>query len=117
MSENATNKKVYFIGGAEITNIKEIKIEHIKADIMEKDTDDIQWLIDTMETSVEKKKKGKVVMGEDGKPIMRAPTFIDVRNAFVAKYFPELAPKGKQKTDKMKDTLAELQAALAAKQG
>ena len=52
-------------------------------------------------------------VGEDGKPIMRDPTYIEIRNAFVDKYFPDLAPKGTTRTPNMiKNSIAELKALL-----
>ena len=52
-------------------------------------------------------------VGEDGKPIMRDPTYIEIRNAFVTKYFPDLAPKRKTtKSNMIKNSIAELKALL-----
>ena len=89
--------------------LKEIKMNFIKEYVMEQGKEDIQWLIDTIETEVDEKDK-------EGKPIKRNATYIDIRNAFARKYFPDLAPKGtSKKANMMKDTLAELQAALKKK--
>lgn len=74
---------------------------------MELGKKDAKWLMDFMKTEVEKKDK-------DGKKVMRVPTYIEVRNEFARKYFPDLAPKGTtRKASMMKDTLAELEAFLA----
>ena len=72
-------------------------------------TDRIRKVLEkyNMKTEVEKKDK-------DGKKVMRVPTYIEVRNEFARKYFPDLAPKGTtRKASMMKDTLAELEAFLA----
>lgn len=116
--KSATEKKVYTIGGEEVTELKQITLPMIKNHVMQLGDKDIQWLIDTIETKIEAKDKKtkETIIGEDGKPIMRKPTYIDIRNAFADEYFPDLAPKRTtQKADKLKDTLAELKAALENK--
>ena len=107
--KTATEKKVYTIGGEEVTDLKQITLPIIKRHVMELGKKDAKWLMDFMKTEVEKKDK-------DGKKVMRVPTYIEVRNEFARKYFPDLAPKGTtRKASMMKDTLAELQAALKKK--
>ena len=102
-----TKKKVYTIGGEEVTDLKQITLPIIKRHVMELGKKDAKWLFDFMKTEVEKKNK-------DGKKVMRVPTYIEVRNEFARKYFPDLAPKGTtKKATMMKDTLAELEAFLA----
>ena len=102
-----TKKKVYTIGGEEVTDLKQITLPIIKRHVMELGKKDAKWLMDLMKTEVEKKDK-------DGKKVMRVPTYIEVRNEFARKYFPDLAPKGTtKKATMMKDTLAELEAFLA----
>ena len=54
---------------------------------------------------------------KDGKDIKRKRSFLEIRNDFARRYFPDLAPKGTtKKAKKMKDILTELEAALADKQ-
>ena len=107
--KSTTEKKVYTIGGEEVTDLKQITLPIIKRHVMELGKKDAKWLMDFMKTEVEKKDK-------DGKKVMRVPTYIEVRNEFARKYFPDLAPKGTtRKASMMKDTLAELQAALKKK--
>ena len=104
-----TEKKVYTIGGEEVTDLKQITLPIIKRHVMELGKKDAKWLMDFMKKEVEKE-------GKDGKKVMRVPTYIEVRNEFARKYFPDLAPKGtSKKANMMKDTLAELQAALKKK--
>lgn len=91
-------------------SLKAITLDYMKSYVMEKGAEDIQWLIDTMEGEIDAKDK-------DGKDIKRKRSFIEIRNDFARKYFSDLAPKGTtKKNKKMKDTLAELQAALAKKE-
>ena len=105
--KSTTEKKVYTIGGEEVTDLKQITLPIIKRHIMELGKKDAKWLMDFMKTEVEKKDK-------DGKKVMRVPTYIEVRNEFARKYFPDLAPKGTTRhASKKKDTLAELEAFLA----
>ncbi len=105
--KSTTEKKVYTIGGEEVTDLKQITLPIIKRHVMELGKKDAKWLMDFMKTEVEKKDK-------DGKKVMRVPTYIEVRNEFARKYFPDLAPKGTTgKASMMKDTLAELEAFLA----
>ena len=105
--KSTTEKKVYTIGGEEVTDLKQITLPIIKRHIMELGKKDVKWYVDFAETEVEKKDK-------DGKKVMRVPTYIEVRNEFARKYFPDLAPKGTtRKASMMKVTLAELEAFLA----
>ena len=110
-----TEKKVYTIGGEEVTNIRQVKYPMIEAHVKSLGKKDIKWLVDFTETKVEdvEKETNKVKVGEDGKPIMRDPTYIEIRNAFVTKYFPDLAPKRKTtKSNMIKNSIAELKALL-----
>ena len=100
--KSTTEKKVYTIGGEEVTDLKQITLPIIKRHVMELGKKDAKWLMDFMKTD------------KDGKKVMRVPTYIEVRNEFARKYFPDLAPKGTiRKASMMKDTLAELEAFLA----
>ena len=113
--KSTTEKKVYTIGGEEVADLKQIKYSMIEAHVKSLGKKDIKWLVDFTETQVEDvdKKTGKVKVGEDGKPIMRDPTYIEIRNAFVTKYFPDLAPKRKTtKSNMIKNSIAELKALL-----
>lgn len=102
-----TEKKVYTIGGEEVTDLKQITLPMIKRHVKELGKKDAKWLVDFAKTEVEKK-------GKDGKKVMRVPTYIEIRNEFAHKYFPDLAPKGTTKKASMiKDTIAELEAFLA----
>ena len=104
--KSVTEKKVYKIGGEEVTDLKQITLPMIKAHVMSLGKKDAKWLMDFMKTEVEKKDK-------DGKKVMRVPTYIEVRNEFARKYFPGVAPKGTtKKANAMKETLAELKAFL-----
>ena len=105
--KSTTEKKVYKIGGEEVTDLKQITLPIIKRHVMELGKKDAEWYVEFAETEIEKK-------GKDGKKVMRVPTYIEVRNEFARKYFPDLAPKGTtRKASMMKDTLAELEAFLA----
>lgn len=113
--KSTTEKKTYIIGGEEIINIRQVKYPMIEEHVKSLGKKDIKWLVDFTETQVEDvdKKTGKVKVGEDGKPIMRDPTYIEIRNAFVTKYFPDLAPKRKTtKSNMIKNSIAELKALL-----
>lgn len=104
--KSATEKKVYKIGGEEVTDLKQITLPMIKAHVMSLGKKDVKWLADFMETKIVKD-------GKDGEKVKREPTYIDIRNAFAREYFPDLAPKGTaRKPNMMKDTLAELKAFL-----
>lgn len=105
--KTVTEKKVYTIGGEEVTDLKQITLPMIKRHAKELGKKDTKWLVDFMKTEVEKE-------GKDGKKVMRVPTYIEIRNEFARKYFPDLAPKGTTKKASMiKDTIAELEAFLA----
>ncbi len=83
--KSAVEKKVYTIGGVEVTDLKQITLSMIKRHVMEL-----------------------------GKKVMCLPSYVEVRNEFARKYFPDLAPKGTtKKASVMKETLAELKAFLA----
>ena len=85
-----------------ITNIKEINYDYIEEYVQQKGKDDIKWLIDLMETEVPPDKNGK----------KRHISFIEIRNAFVDKYMPEIKPKAKPKQPTMQDRIAKLKAKL-----
>lgn len=102
-----TEKKVYTIGGEEVTDLKQITLPIIERHVMELGKKDVKWYVDFAEKEVEKK-------GKDGKKVMRVPTYIEIRNEFARKYFPDLAPKGTtKKANAMKETLARMKAFLA----
>lgn len=91
-------------------SLKAITLDYMKSYVMEQEADDIQWLIKTMQEEIDAKDK-------DGNDIKRKRSFLEIRNDFAKRFFPDLAPKGTtKKNGKMKDTLAELEAALAKKQ-
>lgn len=93
--------KTYNIGGVVVTDIKEIKMPMMKIYVKTLGKEDAKWLIETIK---------KDFPNSDGSGKTHKATFIDVRNAFVRKYFPDLAPKGTtKKASVMKDTLAELE--------
>lgn len=86
----------------EIANIKEINFDYIEEYVQEKGEKDKQWLVDLWETEVPPDKNGK----------KRHISFIEIRNAFVDKYMPELKPKAKPKAPTMQDRIAKLKAKL-----
>lgn len=91
-------------------NLKAVTLDYMKSYVMEKEADDIQWLINTMQEEINAKDK-------DGKDIKRKRSFLEVRNDFARRYFPDLAPKGTtKKSGKTKEVLTELEAALEKKQ-
>lgn len=101
----------------EVKALSEITLDLIKDYVMKQGDDAMQWLVDTMTEEIDAKdKKGKPILDDDGNPTKRTRKYVEVRNAFAEKYFPQFAPKKTSpKPNKMKDTLAELQAALAKK--
>ncbi|MCI9425358.1 MAG: hypothetical protein HFF30_07315, partial [Flavonifractor sp.] len=101
--KSTTEKKVYTIGGEEVADLKQIKYSMIEAHVKSLGKKDIKWLIEFSETKVEdvEKETNKVKIGEDGKPIMRDPTYLEIRNAFATKYFPDLASKRITNTSNM----------------
>lgn len=91
-------------------NLKAVTLDYMKSYVMEKEADDIQWLINTMQEEINAKDK-------DGKDIKRKRSFLEVRNDFARRYFPDLAPQGTtKKSGKTKEVLTELEAALEKKQ-
>lgn len=105
--KSATEKKVYIIGGEEVTDLKQITLSMIERHVMELGKKDAEWYVKFAETKIEKE-------GKDGKKVKRVPTYIETRNEFARKYFPDLAPKGTtKKADAMKETLARLKAFIA----
>ena len=91
-------------------SLKAITLDYMKGYVMEKEAKDIQWLINAMKEEIDAKDK-------DGKDIKRKRSFLEVRNDFARRYFPDLAPKGTtKKSGKTKEVLTELEAALAEKQ-
>ena len=90
-------------------SLKAVTLDYMKSYVIEKEADDIQWLINAMQEEIDTKDK-------DGKDIKRKRSFLEIRNDFARRYFPDLAPKGTtKKAKKMKDILTELEAALADK--
>ena len=91
-------------------SLKAVTLDYMKSYVMEQKAEDIQWLINAMKEEIDAKDK-------DGKDIKRKRSFLEIRNDFARRYFPDLAPKGTtKKAKKMKDILTELEAALADKQ-
>lgn len=97
----AKSKKVYKIGGFEVKGANDIKNEVIWADIDERGEADKKWLKKVLTEEV-KKPSGK----------MAKRTFIEVRKEFLKKYYPELAPKEKQKGMTVQEMLDKLNAEL-----
>lgn len=103
------DKQTYLIAGKEITDIKQITLPLIYEYITGLTVEDEEWLIDILEGEITTDKKDK-----DGNPVIRKRSFIEQRNAFVRKYFPDLAPKGTSKRASItQDILAELKARKA----
>lgn len=95
----------------EVQSITEITMPLIKKYIIAQGESDIEWLIEILERKV-------TVKDKEGKEKTRRCSFIEIRNEFARKYRPDIAPKGTtRKTSVIDDTVAELQAALAAKRG
>ena len=51
--KSTTEKKVYTIGGEEVTDLKQITLPIIKRHVMELGKKDAKWLMDFMKTEVE----------------------------------------------------------------
>lgn len=94
-------KKVYKIGGYEVKSANDIKNEVIWADIAGRGEADKKWL-KTILTEEIKKPSGKIAKR----------TFIEIRKEFLKKYYPELAPKEKQKGMTVQEMLDKLNAEL-----
>lgn len=75
----------------EIKDIKEINLAFILEYVKEQGTDAIQWLKDLKNKPVPPDKNGRE----------RKMSFIELRNEFANKFFPELAPKHKEKKPSM----------------
>lgn len=71
----------------EINNIKEIDLDFILEYVKAQGQEDIQWLKDLKNKPVPPDKNGRE----------RKMSFIELRKEFAIKYFPELAPKPKEK--------------------
>jgi len=71
----------------EIKDIKEINLEFIIGYVKEQGPDAIQWLKELKNKPVPPDKNGRE----------RKMSFIELRKEFAIKYFPELAPKPKEK--------------------
>ena len=103
------DNKTYLIAGKEIADIKEVTLSVMFEYINGKSKEDVDWLISLIEEEITTDKLDK-----DGNPVVRKRTFIEQRNAFVKKYFPELAPKGTSKKPSVtEDILAKLKAKRA----
>ena len=100
------------------SNIKEINLDYIIAYVKEQGGEAIEWLKEfankkitrTVKVKPKKsKKKGKKDEQNDGEQqeetIITKPTFIEIRNAFVERYMPELKPKAKPKEPSMYDII------------
>lgn len=111
--KSGSEKKVYKIGGEEVSDIREITLPLIQKHVMGLEGEDIQWLVDVLEKEVPAGKD------EEGNDKVKKLPFFYVRNEFLRRYFPDLAPSkasGPKKPPVMEKTLAELKAALAAKE-
>ena len=53
--KSTTEKKVYTIGGEEVTDLKQITLPMIKRHVKELGKKDVKWLVDFMKTEVEKR--------------------------------------------------------------
>lgn len=111
MNNTKEEKRVYEIGGVEVTDIKQINLKIIKDHIKALEEKDIEWLISVLEEQVPN--------GEDkkGNPKTKKRPFIEIRNEFVRRYCSDLAPKGTSKNKKsvVDETINDLKAALAEK--
>lgn len=82
----------------EIKNIKEIDFDFILEYVQLQGPDSVQWLKDLSQKPVKPDKRGRE----------RKISFIEIRKEFVIKYFPELAPKPKEKKPSMWERIAAL---------
>lgn len=112
MAEKEKKAKIVREKMEDVEDITEVTLPLMYEYVKRKGPDAEDWLIEMLEKEVPSKKKDK-----DGNPVMRKTTFIEQRNEFAKKYFPDLAPKGtSKKTPVTKDILAELKARKAQRQ-
>lgn len=79
-------------------SIKQIDFEYIIAYVQDVGLEAIEWLQDLYKQEVEPDKNGKE----------RKISFIEVRNAFVGKYMPDLMPERKEKKPTMEERIMSL---------
>lgn len=79
-------------------NIKEINLEYIIAYVQNKGKWAVEWLKELVNKEMPPNKNGKP----------RKITFIEIRQEFVRRYMPELAPQAKEKKPSMYDRIADL---------
>ena len=76
--------------------LKEITLDYIISYC--EDNKEVDWLVEVSETPVKPNKNG----------VIRKISFIEIRNAFVCKFFPDLAPKAAPKKPTMYERIAAL---------
>lgn len=112
MAEKEKKAKIVREKMEDVEDITEVTLPLMYEYVKRKGPDAEDWLIEMLEKEVPSKKKDK-----DGNPVMRKTTFIEQRNEFAKKYFPDLAPKGVSKKPTVtKDILAELKERKAQRQ-
>ena len=82
----------------DINDIKEITFDYIMEYVKGKGAADIKWLKEVANKPVAADKNGKP----------RKISFIEIRKEFTIKYFPDLAPKPREKKPTMWERIAEL---------
>lgn len=80
------------------TNIKDIDLAYIMDYVSEQGDEAKKWLKDLSHREVKPDKNGRE----------RRISFIEIRKEFAIKYFPELAPKPKEKKPSMYDLIDSL---------
>lgn len=80
------------------TNIKEINLDYIIAYVQNEGQWAVQWLKELVNKEMPPNKSGKP----------RKITFIEIRQEFVRRYMPELAPPAKEKKPSMYDRINDL---------
>jgi len=83
---------------ADPENIKQIDFTYIVDYVQDVGMEAIEWLQDLYQQEVEPNKNGKE----------RKISFIEIRNAFVAKYMPDLMPEPKAKKPQMGEVIMAL---------
>jgi hypothetical protein len=107
MAKKAKKERVYT---PEELEYKALKMEDIVKYCQE--NKQVKWLKDYALTKVQATDENKVpLFDEDGAPIMRKRTFIEIKLAFCDAFRPEIAPvrKSKDKGPSMYDLIASLE--------
>ena len=79
-------------------NLNDINMEYIISYVKSKGEKDIKWLKELNAKKVDNDKNGKA----------RKISFIEIRNEFARKYFPDLVPKAKEKKKTMNQMIDDL---------